>query len=363
MRHQPLVPLALLGLLLLVPSSSRAVGTLTIPNTISAQAGPNAAASLLDANWTTIRVYVNNGEISAATLAARPAASISGRWYFATDVSGGTLYFDTGAAWRQVSRGVTGLALADQLTGCTLSNGAAGNTLGIAICGAASEDATLANRVFMTVTSAYTKTTAAWAVGTATGCLDAGAIAASTWYHVFLIQRVDTGVTDYLCSTNATAPTLPTNYTKQRRLGSILTDGSSAINVFTQYGDEFLWATPPALNVESTAPGTSAVTATATTPNGVITLAQMQAFVVPGTTNNIIVYVSPLVAADNAPSSTASPLGSGPAPQTTAAGFPSTQVRVWTNTSRQFRFRLSASGAADIIRMSTTGWMDRRGRG
>src|SRR3990167_171276 len=191
MRSQRLALLVLLSLLVLVPSTTRAVGTLTIPNTISAQAGPNVAASLLDTNWTTIRDYVNNREIDSGTLAARPAASLSGRWYFATDVSGGTLYFDTGAAWTQVSPGVTGLALADQLTGCTLSNGAAGNTLGIAICGAASEDATLANRVFMTVTSAYTKTTAAWAVGTAPRCLDAGAVAASTWYHVFLIQRVD----------------------------------------------------------------------------------------------------------------------------------------------------------------------------
>src|SRR3990167_6377952 len=92
MRHQPLVPLALLGLLLLVPSSTRAVGTLTIPNTISAQAGPNVAASLLDTNWTTIRDYVNNREISSGTLAARAAASIAGRWDFATDGNSGRLY-------------------------------------------------------------------------------------------------------------------------------------------------------------------------------------------------------------------------------------------------------------------------------
>src|SRR3990167_7022302 len=195
MRSQRLALLVLLSLLVLVPSTTRAVGTLTIPNTISAQAGPNVAASLLDTNWTTIRDYVNNREIDSGTLAARPAASLSGRWYFATDVSGGTLYFDTGAAWTQVSPGVTGLALADQLTGCTLSNGGAGREVDISSCGAASDDATIANRVFMTGSASTKRITVAWAVGANQGCLDSGAVAASTWYHVFVIQRVDTGET------------------------------------------------------------------------------------------------------------------------------------------------------------------------
>lgn len=354
--------IAVVAMLLLTPSSAFAPGSLTIPNTLGSLSGTQPA-SLLDANWTTIRDYVNNREVASGTLAARPAASIAGRWYFATDVNGGTLYFDTGAAWTQVSPGVTGLALADQITGCTLSNGAAGNTLGISICGAASEDATLANRVFMTATSAYTKTTAAWAAGTGNGALDSGAIAASTWYHVYLIQRVDTAVTDYLFSTSATAPTLPTNYTKRRRLGSFLSDTLNAINVFTQYSDDFLWATPPALNVNSTNPGTAAVTASATSPNGVITLAHLNVLIVPGTSNNIVTYLSPLVAADNAPSTTVAPLGTGPPAQSTAIGSTNATARVWTNTSREFRFRLSASGAADIIRMITTGWTDRRGRG
>jgi len=96
----------------------------------------------------------------------------------------------------------------------------------------------------MTLSGAYTKSTAAWAVGSGNGALDTGSVAASTWYHVFLIARSDTGVVDILFSINATAPTMPTSYSYKRRLGSFRTDASSHILAFTQHGDEFDWTKP-----------------------------------------------------------------------------------------------------------------------
>src|SRR5579872_1429376 len=77
--------------------------------------------------------------------------------------------------------------------------------------------------------ASFKKSTAAWAVGSGNGCLDSGTVAASTWYHVFVIERTDTGAVDELCSTSATAPTFPTSYTKKRRIGSFKTDASSHI--------------------------------------------------------------------------------------------------------------------------------------
>jgi uncharacterized protein DUF4082 len=44
--------------------------------------------------------------IASGTLGARPAAAVAGYLYLATDVNGGTLYRDTGAAWVQVASGV-----------------------------------------------------------------------------------------------------------------------------------------------------------------------------------------------------------------------------------------------------------------
>lgn len=119
--------------------------------------------------------------------------------------------------------------------GLTLSTAGSSATFGVATGSAMNSTAT-AN---MALASAYTKTTSAWAVGTSNGSLDTGAIANSTWYHVHLIQRPDTGVVDVLISLSATAPTMPTNYTLFRRIGSMKTNGSAQWTSFLQIGDWF----------------------------------------------------------------------------------------------------------------------------
>lgn len=338
-------------------------GSMTIPNVLAAIAGPaNANLSLLDANWNAARDYVNAREIAQNTLANRPAASVAGRWYFATDT--GVLYADTGAAWVQVAP-ATGVAstLAESLTGGALSNNAgdATNDIDIAVGAASSEDAAIANRVLMSLATAITKQLdAAWAVGTNQGGrMSAGAIA-NTTYFVHLIQRVDTGVVDVGFDTSPTAPTLPTNYTKARRIGAIVRSGG-AILAFFQNGDEFYWNTPPALDVNTLNPGAAAVTATLTVPVGIRVKAFVNVACENATSANLAIYLSSLDTADVAPSQTVSPLGQlAPVTIGSLAGGP---AQVWTNASAQIRYRLTASGAADRFKLATLGWLDRRGRG
>jgi hypothetical protein len=136
--------------------------------------------------------------------------------------------------------------LPNYLGGLTLSNDTTSpNTvLDIGTGGAAADDNSI---MLMQSVPSFTKNcNAAWAVGSGLGALDSGTtLAVNTWYHVFLIMRLDTNVVDVLISTNATAPILPTNYTKKRRIGSIRTNPSSPqISGFTQVGDEFIWADP-----------------------------------------------------------------------------------------------------------------------
>jgi len=75
--------------------------------------------------------------------------------------------------------------------------------------------------------------------GTASGAangLDAGALAISTWYSVWVIWN---GVTTAgLLSLSATAPTLPAGYTHKARVGWIRTDGTANKYPlgFKQYG-------------------------------------------------------------------------------------------------------------------------------
>lgn len=57
--------------------------------------------------------------------------------------------------------------------------------------------------------------------------LDAGAIAASTWYSLWVIHNPTTSAVAGLLSLSATAPTLPAGFTHFARLGWIRTDGTA----------------------------------------------------------------------------------------------------------------------------------------
>jgi len=100
----------------------------------------------------------------------------------------------------------------------------------------------------MKLVAALTKTTGAWAAGSAVGGLDTGAIANNTWYHFFQIERPDTGAVDVCFSTSVNGPTLgvniPAAFTSSRRIGAMKTNASSQWTLFFQLGDEFLWDVP-----------------------------------------------------------------------------------------------------------------------
>lgn len=68
--------------------------------------------------------------------------------------------------------------------------------------------------------------------------IDTGALAASTFYYVFVIAD-STGFrpTGALMSLSATMPTLPFGYDSFRRVGQVLTSGASAILLFTSIGN------------------------------------------------------------------------------------------------------------------------------
>lgn len=104
---------------------------------------------------------------------------------------------------------------------------------------------------------------AAWAVGTNAGGMNTGAVANATWYEVHLIKRLDTGVVDVMFTTTANRATLPTNYTKQRRIGWIRR-GTATNLAFTQVEDSFTLTTQ--VNDVSATCTTTATAVTLTAP-------------------------------------------------------------------------------------------------
>lgn len=76
----------------------------------------------------------------------------------------------------------------------------------------------------MTASAMTKRLDATFTAGTGNGMLDTGTVANST-YYLFEIQRSDTLVTDFLASTSASAPTMPTNYDRKRLIGSLVRSG------------------------------------------------------------------------------------------------------------------------------------------
>lgn len=243
------------------------------------------------------------------------------------------------------------------LAGLTLSAAGSTGTFGIA-AGTAADSS---NTAMMSLASAYTKTTSAWAVGTGNGSLDTGTIATSSWYAVYLIERVDTSVVDVLITLetagSAPSPTLPTNYTLSRYIGSMKTDGSSQWVAFTQAGDEFLWSVP-VFDINGTTAAASAILLTLTVPRGVVVNALFSASLLSNTANQAILFSSPAIT-DTAAVNTGTPGLSTTVTQT--GQWLSATINIRTNTSAQIRAR-GSSAATNAIYGTTMGWVDRRGR-
>lgn len=205
----------------------------------------------------------------------------------------------------------------------------------------------------MKLTSAFTKTTGSWAVGTGNGGLDTGTVTASTWYYVFVIERTDTGNVDILFSASATSPSMPASYTKKRRIGCFRTNASSNILAFVQYGDVFNWVNPFFGDNSSLSLGTSITNYTLTVPPTILCEAIFDAMASNSTAGTQIRIFNPA--------------------QTGTGSFQYTSLYVqvagrWSAAS--YRIRTNASGqvaavssaASTDIGFDTYGWTDTRGK-
>ena len=229
------------------------------------------------------------------------------------------------------------------------------DTIGIAagVCRSSADTRTLR------VASAYTKTSAAWAVGTGNGGLLAGTYVANTWYHVFAIFRDDTDVVDYGFEA-ATTPTLPTNYTHYRRIGSFRTDAAPDITAFVQVGDEFLWNVTLE-DVDATVNSAAAQTVTLTLPTGLKVWALYRGGIEDVTTLGRAVLFTAPDEDDQVTGGIGIAPGSSLSNAATGAGV-TAHFHTRTNTSGQIRYRWSAADVDARVVINTYGWIDRRGQ-
>lgn len=232
-------------------------------------------------------------------------------------------------------------------TGLTLSNDATTPATFISIApGSATASPVTAT---MALYSPLRKSVAtAWSAGSGGGALDAGSLAASTWYHVFLINNPATTAVDVIVSLSATVPTLPAGFTQYKRIGAIRTDASSNVLAFKQVGSKFLWASPTTdLNGSAT---TSTSTVSLTVPPGLQVEALFRG-TMSGANAAALRFASP----DETDVAMTFPDWSLAIP---ANGQAAAEFRVRTDTARRINMR--SQGATVNAGVRTIGWVDPR---
>ena len=197
--------------------------------------------------------------IIAATLAAARTAmgvpgladinafSAANSFSAAVTFTGATVVPAPTAATHAVRKSYADQGDRQRIWGLTYANNAGDATNDIDIAAGGCMDATGAYWISL---SALTKQSdAAWAVGTAAGGLDTGAVGNSD-YFIWAIARSDTGVTDILFSLSATAPTMPTSYDYKRLIGWFRRSGGTIVGFKTMElsggGLRMRWKTPVA---------------------------------------------------------------------------------------------------------------------
>lgn len=210
------------------------------------------------------------------------------------------------------------------------------------------------------------KTQGAWVVGAGNGGkLSAAAMANNTWYYWYALWKTVDGTVDYGFDV-ATTPTLPSGYSKFHYIGARKTQSASTNwDTFIQHGDEVLWSTPPALDVNTNNPGTAAITATLNVP--ALKVKAIFRYVLVDTdaagSSDAAVSFTSLEIADISPNVSGTPLADGNVASTAATGVGAwVHPGIWTNTSSQIRYRMSLSNANITIRVVIIGWIDPRGK-
>ena len=188
--------------------------------------------------------------------------------------------------------------------------------------------------------------------GTASGGRDsADNLTGAKTFNVFMISGFGKPAQPFF-STSLT-PTLPTGFTRKRRVGGVYWDGA-AIKPFTQDGDEFIWATVHTDLAAGAWGNTAGLTTHSSLPTGVKVVAILRAIFTSSAGTKYARIEDPAV--------TSAVISSGSATLVSVAGSfngVAGPLRIKTNASRQTR-KIS-DDASGVGYIATLGWVDPRG--
>jgi hypothetical protein len=294
-------------------------------------------------------IYVND---------APPSAPVGSLWWESDTGILYVLYYDGNSTqWVAIAGSTAAPVIRGYLSGLGISTAGGSNVVtfapGVAV------DST---NVALLSSAGSVRNIANWSAPGSGGLLDTGGVGAvNTWYHFYIIKRLDTGVVDFCMSLSAVAPTfgvnIPAAYTLFRRIGAAKLNASAQWILFVQDGDTFQWGAV-AMDVN----GAAAVLRTLSTPPGVRCMAIGTVACLLATTAGVDNPSAVLISDPSIPDQAPNVIGA-----LSFINYPgATQVggiySCMTNTASQVRSRLAQSTANTSLYMGTSGWIDRRGR-
>lgn len=322
-----------------------------------------AANNLSDlANVVTARGNLGLGSAALATTGAAghtvPFLDGANTWSntnnFTTQAPGDNSTKAATTAFVQAAVAASSAILRGYISGLILSAPGGVGTFGIAAGVAADSTSTS----MMALATAYTKTTAAWAVGTAAGALDTGAVA-NGWYHVYEIKRLDTGIVDIAISTSAAGPTfgsnIPVAYTLFRRIGAILNAGGTW-TAFTQIGNDFFWMAAVSGNTGTLASAATSLVTLTGVPTGVKVKVRASVSQAVGSGGTSYIAVSPPDTGGQAAS-----INNAVCACNGSSAIAAGQADVWSNTVAQIYVAVTGT-VSTTYSIGILGWADQRGQ-
>jgi hypothetical protein len=203
-----------------------------------------------------------------------------------------------------------------------------------------------------------------WVAGSAAGGFPSGlTLAVDTWYHMFMILNNDMVTVDAGFDSSITATNLLTDastYTDFRRIGSVLTNGSSNIIAYKQYEDRFIWDVM-VQDISNQNFGSSVQTMALSVPPDVQVWADITMVFREGSssTRRFGTY------------GTGDMSLSGVTPSASLQDFdkkgsdqiaPNLGLLLKTDTSSQVKFKANSTGSDGFVKVMTHGWEDPRGK-
>ncbi|MBX5008131.1 hypothetical protein [Rhizobium lentis] len=307
---------------------------------------------------------------AAATLSLSAAATIGANWHLTVIADGAYVMIDPngsetidGATTLTVPNGYsveiycTGSAFVTGKSAAMVLNTQAGSFIdGLLLSNNGSNPTThidfaagsvRSGSSFVSSASSFTKRiNGTWAVGSGSGGLDAGSVAASSTYFAYALRKDADGTFDVVFSTSGTiggvTTTLLTGYSIVKCIGVGLTDASSNIRPFIMYPRDFYQFVTPIREATNVAISTTSALMAITVPNGVKAEARLRLmFSSSATTNSALVHdpaKGTLIAGGN-------DSGGSVGTIQVSGGFAVGGGDVWTNTTRQVRYVSGASGS------------------